>query len=126
MPAPDDREPDRAADHRITVRHIADAGVRASPRWRALAVAGLEIDRGDRIGQDGGVEAEAARVERGRLDAVVGREADDDDALDARRREEALELGRDGLAGDRVAHREARVAVLAVGALADPRRVVGE
>ncbi len=44
--------------------------------------------------EDLGLEAEPDRVERGRLDAVVGREADDDDALDAGVAQERLELGR--------------------------------
>ena len=91
-----------------------------------VAVARLEVDGGDGVGRDGRPEAEPERVERGRLDAVVGRQADDDDRLDAAVAEDVLELGRDRLAGDRVAHREAGVAVLAVGALADARRVVGQ
>ena len=93
---------------------------------RAVAVARLEVDGRDRVGQDVGLEAEPGGVERRRLDAVVGRQADDDDAGDGGGAQERLELGGDRLPADRVAHREARIAVLAVGALADPRRVVGE
>ena len=85
MPAPTMREPERAADHRITVRQTATPRL-AHLAEGPLAVAGREVDSGDRIGQDRGPEAEPSRVERGRLDAVVGREADDHDPLDAGRR----------------------------------------
>jgi len=81
----------------------------------------LEIDGRDRVGKDGRVEPETDRVEARRLDAVVGRQAGDDDPLDRSLAEEPLELCRDLLARVRVAHREARVAVLAVRALEDRR-----
>ena len=88
------RESERAADHRITVAMIADAGGLEHLGQRAVAVALFEVDRGDGVGQHLGPIAELDRVERGRLDAVVGREADDDDALDAGVAQEPVELGR--------------------------------
>ena len=42
---------------------------------RPLAVAGLHVDRGDRVAQHGGLEAGRDRVERGGAHAVVGGEA---------------------------------------------------
>ena len=93
---------------------------------RPLAVAWLELHGRDGVGQDVRLEPEPRGVERGRLDAVVGREADDDHVVDAGVAQQGFELGRDRLAAGRVAHREAGIAVLAVGALADPRRVLGE
>src|SRR5439155_15902393 len=79
-----------------------------------------------RVNQDARLEAEAGRVERRRLNAVVGREAADGDPGDVAVMQEALEFGRCRLAGHRIAHREPGVAVLAVGALADPRTVDDE
>ena len=114
-----------ARSHRITVRHSVDARL-AHLVDRPLAVAGLEVDRGDRVGQDRGLEAEADRVEGRRLDAVVGGEADDHDALDASARAGAPRA-RSGsvspLTGSRIV--KPGVAVLAVDALADPGRIVG-
>ena len=123
---PTSAEPDGPADHRITVATIATPAASHLVE-RAVAVARLEVHGRDRVGQDGGPEAEPDRIERGRLDAVVGREPDDDDvARSPASRSRASSSVGDRLAGHRVAHREAGVAVLAVGALADPRRVVGE
>ena len=70
---------------------MPDAGPQRDARGpqlgqRDLAVAGLQVDRGDGVGQEVGLVAEPGGVERRGLDAVVGREADDDDALDGRDR----------------------------------------
>ena len=115
----------RAADHRITVppqgrprpARISSSARSPSPGSRSTAAMASV--------RTAVCEAEPRGVERGRLDAVVGREAAARRRCRRRRRAAGLELGRDGLAGDRVAHREAGVAVLAVGALADPRRASG-
>ncbi|MDP1847599.1 MAG: hypothetical protein Q8K79_07395 [Solirubrobacteraceae bacterium] len=49
---------------------------------RALPVAGLDVDGGDRVDEHGDVEARAQRVEHRRLHAVVRGEAADEDAGD--------------------------------------------
>ena len=67
--------------------------------------------------------AEPRGIQGGRLDAVVGGEADDHDSLDAPMAEQAVQIGRDRLAGGRIAHREAGIAIFSVGALADTRGV---
>ena len=122
---PDDRQPDRAADHRITVRHIPTPAASSSSIARAPSP-GLRSTGAHASVRTCVSKPRRRRVERRRLDAVVGGEAHQDDPLDALGAEEALELGRGGLAVDRVAHREGRVAVLALGALADPERVIGD
>ena len=97
---------------------IAPVARSPSPGWRSTAAtASLEEER---------PVAEADRVEGGRVHAVVGREPADDDPLDPASPEQPVELGRGRLAGHRVAHREPGVAVLAVRALPDPRRVLGD
>ena len=98
-PGADEREPERAADHRGHRRGEGDTG---GPHLveRAVAVARFKVDGADGVGQDLGLEAEPDGVERGRLDAVVGGEPDDDDALDAGVAQERLELGGDGLAAE--------------------------
>ena len=58
MPAPDDRQPDRAADHRITVRHIPTPAASSSSIARAPSP-GLRFDGRARIGEDVRLEAEA-------------------------------------------------------------------
>src|SRR4029079_14163344 len=88
---------------------------------RSLGVAGLQVHRRDRVLEDLCLEAQVGRVDGGRADAVVGREADHDDLVHAPLPEESLQLRRRGCARGRVAHREARVAVLAVLALAHGR-----
>ena len=67
---------------------------RASRRSRG-PVAGRQVDRRDRIGEERGLVAERDGVERRRLDAVVGRQTDDDDAFDAR----PAQSGRPGRSG---------------------------
>ena len=84
-PTPSETEPDDDPGSRR--QRAPERHPRRPSLDRALAVAGLQIDGRDGIGEDGRVEAEASGVERRRLDAVVGGEADDDDALDAARRE---------------------------------------
>ena len=117
----------RGGRARLVVRAACRSSTRARSRRRAsrsmarVAVAGLQVDRGDRVLEDLGPEAELDRVERRRADAVVRRQADDDHALDAPLAEQALELRGHRLAGRRVLHREAGVAVLAVRALPDRR-----
>ena len=117
----------RAASARLrrSVRHIVHAGV-AHRVERALAVAGLEVDRGDDVAQDGRLEAEPQRVERGGVDAVVRREAAHDDRA-RRRRSRRMPSSSVGFVSPVTGSRIVKpgVAVLAVGALADPRRVVG-
>ena len=92
---------------------------------RALPVALVQVDGPHRLEQDERREAEPPGVERRGVDAVVRREAADDDRFDAAVTEDRLELGGLRLAGDRVAGREPGVAVLAVHALAHPGRVRG-
>ena len=122
----DDGEGEDAAQHDAGQRARVDRSSTPAA-WHSSsarsAVAALHVHRGDRVGQDGGHEAEQPGVERGRLHAVVGRQARDDDVVDRARPEDPGELGRDGLARARVAHRERGVAVLAVGALVDDPRV---
>ena len=106
---------------------IADAGGRASRRAPARRRRARGRPAAMASARTVGLEAEPTRIERGRLDAVVGREADHDDPCStpaSRRRPRA----RSAIVSpvDRVAHREAGVAVLAVGALADARRVIGQ
>jgi hypothetical protein len=98
-------------------RHLVD---------RPVAVTRGEVNGPHCVDQDAGFEAESGSIERRRLHAVIGGEAADDDPADVAPAEEAFELGRCRLAGDRVAHREPGVAVLAVGALADPRPIDDE
>src|SRR5688572_15443206 len=87
-------------------------------------VARRDIDGRDRVGQHASFVAQANRIERGGLDAVVGREADDDDPSDAAATEHRVELRRDLLPGRGVARAEPGVAVLAVDTLADPWRLI--
>src|SRR5262249_38682705 len=88
---------------------------------RPIAVALVQVDRGDRILEDLGPEAESIRVERRRADAVVGRQPDDDNLRDALVPEELLESRGGRVSGLRVLHREAGVAVLAIGSLVHGR-----
>ena len=115
----------RITDHRITVRHRVTPAASISSRARSPSP-GSRSTAAIASVRTAVAKPSADRVDGGRLDAVVGGEPGDDDGVDAGVAQEALELGRDGLAGHGVAHREARVAVLAVDALADPRRVIGE
>ena len=84
---------------------------------RPVAVAGGDLNRPDGVDEDVGLVAERERVEDRRPDAVVRREAADDDPPDAAAPQEPVQLGGHGRAGQRVAHREAGVAVLAVAPL---------
>ncbi len=67
----------------------------------------------------------AAALERRRGDTHVGREPDDDDSFDPAFAQQAGEAGRDVDVAARLAHRERRVAVLTVRALADDRPTRG-
>ena len=122
----DHPEPDQAADHRITVRQVVTPA--ADHLVDGLVPVGrLEVDGGDRVRQDRRLEPEPLRIEGGRIDAVVRREPDDDDSLDRRRRAAARSSSVgvvSPVTGSRVV--KPGVAVLAVDALADPRRIVGE
>ena len=93
---------------------------------RPVAVAGGDLDRADGVDEHAGLVAEGERVEDGRPDAVVRRQPADHDPPDAAAPQEPVQLRRDGRAGQRVAHREAGVAVLAVRALADRRPGIGD
>ena len=118
-------QPDRAADHRITVRQRVTPAASISASARSPSPASRSTAAMASVRTDVWKPSAAASM-RGRLDAVVGGEPGHDDGIHAGVAKQRLELGGDGLAGDRVAHREARIAVLAVGALADPWRVIGE
>jgi hypothetical protein len=85
---------------------------------RSLAVTGLELHGADALGQERHIVATLAGIERGGQDAVVGRQSQDDERRDAVSSKEVVQLGRDSGAADRVAQREAAVAVLAADALA--------
>ncbi len=119
---PADRRGRQSPDHRSLSRTIATPASIISVTARSPSPGARSTAR-IAVGQEAGRVAEAGRIERGRPDTVVGGQPADHDPFDVVRPEERVQLGRDLLAAARVAHREPRVAVLAVGALADGRPV---
>src|SRR5262249_60371645 len=89
---------------------------------RALAVTRLELHGTNAFAQDGRPEARAHGVERGRSDAVVGRQPEHDDALDAALAQVVREPGIGLRSRPWVALGEPRVAVAAGGAALDRLR----
>jgi hypothetical protein len=86
---------------------------------RTVAVAGLQVDGAHRILADGRIKTEAGGVQSSFLHAVVGRQADHYDSLDAALPQEIVELGAALLAALGVAQREPGVAVFPPAALPD-------
>src|SRR5207302_449150 len=79
----------------------------------AVRITRLQVDGGDGVAKDEGVEPEPARVQHGLLHAVVRRQAGDDDPLDAALSKDPLQRRGLLLAGLGVAHSEHGVSVLA-------------
>ena len=96
----------------------------ASSASAAAPSPALTSTGGGRVGGTTRVVAERDGVEGRRLHAVVEGQTDHDDPLDAVPAQHVVEAGRRLGAGDRVAHREAAVAVLAARALA--HRLAGD
>jgi hypothetical protein len=91
----------------------------AHPPDRPFAVAFVQVDRPDALGQHLHREPEHARVARRFDDAVIGGQSADHESLDAARSKEMFEERRIRLSALGVAHAETGVPVPPIRALAD-------